>query len=118
MKAAVTIEQRHINATSVGRLSHQVPVTGTLQQRMFRKVREHGIILNLYQCNKVGKFLPIRRTREDFLTYAVLFGPIALDCPFVRAVGQKLCVLLSYVVAGVEQVFAVQLHKRKKGGQQ
>ena len=102
------VEQCHVDAAHVGRAGHQVVVSGGAQQRAARQVAHGRVVLYFHQSHQVRQ---VGAAREQLLPDGVHLAPVAGACPAASAVGQELLVLLVLVMAGVEEVLAVQLYE-------
>ena len=101
------VEQCYINATNVRRLGHEVLVASVAQERTMGQVKQTRVILHFDKCDKVWQ--AILPTRKNLLPEIVQLSPISGRRPMTFSVGKPLCILLSFVMMAVEQIFTIQL---------
>ena len=118
------IEKRNVDAALVVGLRHDILITGVSEQRTLCEVAQNAVVLHLAQSYEVRQLpipsaailfllifqiLPttVLAASDDGLTDAVKLAPITIWRPVVRAVRQKLSVVLQRVMTAVEEILAV-----------
>ena len=107
------IEQSHVNAPKVGRMSHQIAVAGFAKGRVAGQVANDRIVLHFAQGYQSRRF-PLAYGGDD-AGDVVQFLPVFRVVPVADGIGQKFPVFFQGVVSAVEEVLDVVRHDAESG---
>ena len=106
------VEQRHIDATTVGTVEVHIAITASGQGGLAQEVIEHVAVFDLAQTDDggAGGIFLVAELGAEFaqdLGDVAEFGRVLLFCPLIRTGGQELVVVLAGIVLCVEEIFDV-----------
>ena len=106
------VEQRHIDATTVGTVEVHIAITASGQGGFAEQIFERTAVFDLTQTDhcSTGRIFLVAELGAEFaqnLGDVAEFGRVLLFCPLIRTGGQELVVVLAGIVLRVEEIFDV-----------
>ena len=106
------VEQRHIDATTVGTIEVHITITASGQGGFAEQIFERTAVFDLTQTDNcsTGRIFLVAELGAEFaqnLGDVAEFGRVLLFCPLIRTGGKELVVVLAGIVLRIEEIFDV-----------